>query len=233
MKSLLGGLPQLRVAFGEEGVGGGGVGSRAQASPVSFRGVSFGDRVDSAAFENSRVLSFYPCDGEFVVMKYRVAAPATVPFRVVPELRSPGVYKLELGLRIRALFGEHLQGTEVEVRVPVPACTTSVVVEVDKPAPATHSYEYIEAQKCCVWRIQTFPGEAEFGCTMRMSLGTVVTATVEKEVGPVVLDFEIPNYSTSGLCIRSLQIEEKSKSYNPSKWIRSFTRGSSYECRVR
>ena len=53
-----------------------------------------------------------------------------------------------------------------------------------------------------------------------------------KEIGPVSMGFEIPMYNISNLQVRYLRISEQHKSYNPYRWVRYVTQGSSYICRV-
>jgi len=51
-------------------------------------------------------------------------------------------------------------------------------------------------------------------------------------MGPIAMNFEVPMFNASGLNIRFLKITERSKSYNPHRWVRYVTRSNSYVCRL-
>ena len=53
---------------------------------------------------------------------------------------------------------------------------------------------------------------------------TDMTKTAKKEINSVSLDFEIPMYICSGMCIRFLRVFERGKtSYTPYRWVRYIT----------
>ena len=56
--------------------------------------------------------------------------------------------------------------------------------------------------------------------------------TVEGEVGPISLDFEVPEYVCSGLSIRSLRVTERGKNFVPFRWVRYITHSDSYVFRL-
>lgn len=89
--------------------------------------------------QSSRILSFVPPDGEFVVMNYRITGDFRVPFRVFPFFELVSSYKVELIVKVRADIPENSYGGNVVVSFPVPKSTSR---SVDRAWP-------VSAQTCC------------------------------------------------------------------------------------
>ena len=53
-----------------------------------------------------------------------------------------------------------------------------------------------------------------------------------KELSPIQMQFEIPQFNVSNLQIRYLKIEDRDKPANFNKWVRYLTLSSSYVCRL-
>lgn len=75
-------------------------------------------------------------------------------------------------------------------------------------------------------------GGKEHTMRARIVLSSSHTEGVRKEIGPISASFDIPMYNVSNLQVRYLRIAEKSKAYNPYRWVRYVTRSGSYVCRV-
>lgn len=48
------------------------------------------------------------------------------------------------------------------------------------------------------------------------------------DIGPIRMDFEISGYTSSGLQIKGLKVQEMGKKINLNKWIRLITVSDSY-----
>jgi len=85
-----------------------------------------------------------------------------------------------------------------------------------------------------VWNIKKFRGGSEHSLLAKISLQSGVnTLLARKEIGPIIMNFEIPMYNLSNLAIKYLKIEEHHQSKNPpQKWVRYITQSSSYVCRL-
>eukprot|EP01009_Symbiontida_sp_KSa7_P000136 NODE_102_length_1455_cov_557.566856_g80_i0.p1 GENE.NODE_102_length_1455_cov_557.566856_g80_i0~~NODE_102_length_1455_cov_557.566856_g80_i0.p1 ORF type:complete len:376 (-),score=60.07 NODE_102_length_1455_cov_557.566856_g80_i0:216-1343(-) len=230
MKSFLAGSPELRLGLNEDLVVGK-TDSRRGYSTVVLDDCNFHETVDYRDFEVDRTLTFRPPDGEFTVLNYRVTSEFTLPFRVFPFIEQLGPYKLEVTLKIRADIPTTTHAANVLVRFNVPKTTTGVTVEFGVGATG-QSYEYRQTDKLVCWGIRKFTGGTEQMCKARISLSNPIGGNIRKEIGPVAMQFEIPMHNVSKLAIRFLRIEERSKSYNPSRWVRNITQASSYVCRI-
>ncbi|TFJ87250.1 hypothetical protein NSK_001582 [Nannochloropsis salina CCMP1776] len=250
MKSYLSGNPELKLALNSDlviGKGGGGYGA------VVLDDCNFHECVRLDEFESSRTLSFFPPDGEFILLNYRITGEFRAPFRIFPTVDEVSPYKVEMTLMIRADIPESNYGANVQVRVPMP-----------RSAIATS--EYNASEKRVVWNIKKFPGATEQTLSIKITLagggvggsstsssgGSLVNSgstgsmsaggtapppgqligSARKEIGPVSMSFEIPMYNVSNLQVRYLRISEQQKSYNPYRWVRYVTQASSFVCRV-
>eukprot|EP01064_Diplonema_japonicum_P026102 TRINITY_DN37514_c0_g1_i1.p1 TRINITY_DN37514_c0_g1~~TRINITY_DN37514_c0_g1_i1.p1 ORF type:complete len:464 (+),score=113.73 TRINITY_DN37514_c0_g1_i1:37-1392(+) len=229
MKSFLAGTPELRLGLNDDLQVGK---SDRNYGGVNLDSVNFHECINYNDFESDRTLFFRPPDGEFVVMNYRVTSmDYSMPFRILPVVENPSPYKVELTLKVRADFPTTVHGSTVLIKFPVPKATTSVAVEFRGGA-QNQSYEYKQSEKVVVWLIKKFNGSTEQVCKAKISFGQPTTASIRREIGPISMSFEIPMYIVSGLNIRFLRIEERSKSYNPSRWVRNITQANSYICRM-
>mmetsp|Transcript_11898 Transcript_11898/g.14377 ORF Transcript_11898/g.14377 Transcript_11898/m.14377 type:complete len:445 (-) Transcript_11898:199-1533(-) len=236
MKSYLAGNPELRLALNEDLVVGGDRGGMG----VVVDDCNFHECVQLQEFESARTLSFYPPEGEFVLMNFRVTGEYRCPFKIFPSIEDTGPYKMDIVIRVRADIPEAHHGANVVIRMPLPKTSANVVCDMGGGPSSNQSYEYepgstegnVETTPKLRWMIKKFPGNTEFGIRIRVTLSSPVTAANRKEVGPVSMNFEIPMYNVSSLQVKYLRIADQGGSYNPYRWVRYITQSSNYVCRV-
>ena len=227
MKSYLSGNPELRLALNEDLV----VGKGGAYGAVVLDDCNFHECVRLDDFEASRLLSFVPPEGEFVVLNYRCTGDFRAPFRVLPQIEETSPFNVEVVVLVRAEVPETNYGANVVVTVPVPRATVGA-----SPTPPTsnaigHTADYDAAGRKLVFTVKKFQGGVEHAFRAKLTLSSTCTAQTRKEIGPVSLTFEIPMYNVSNLQVKYLRIAEQSKAYNPYRWVRYVTRSSSYVCR--
>lgn len=66
----------------------------------------------------------------------------------------------------------------------------------------------------------------------RATLSDGFSGSLRRGIGPVNLNFTIPNFCTSRLEIRYLQIMKQEKNYSPYRWVRYVTMSNSYVIRI-
>ena len=229
MKSFLAGTPEMIVGLNEDLVVG--RDDRARYATVCLDSVNFHENAEYSRFESERQLALRPPDGEFTLMNYRLTGNFTQPFRFTPSIELQSTYKAELTLRIRADIPTNTNGIQCSVKIPVPKCTTSIGVELGVDAKG-QAYEYRQAEKYVTWSIAKFAGGTEQMCKVRISTGVPITPQIRREIGPLSMNFEVPMHNVSGVGIKFLRIEERSKSYNPQRWVRNITQANSYVYRM-
>ena len=94
-----------------------------------------------------------------------------------------------------------------------------------------NTFDYNQGEKICSWFIKK-NGISDSEGTFNNSLLDNNIRKATKELGPITLTFEIPNFNLSNLDIKQLNILTNDKKYNPKKWIRIVTKANSYVIRV-
>ncbi len=89
---------------------------------------------------------------------------------------------------------------------------------------------YKPAENAVVWKLKSFPGDAEFTMTCRAQLMPSISKKPWNRP-PISATFDVPMFTASGLKVRFLKIFERS-GYKPVKWVRYLTKSGSYEQRI-
>jgi AP-4 complex subunit mu-1 len=245
MKSYLMGNPELRLALNEDMViKGQQLGGHGGYGAVTLDDCNFHECVNLDEFSQMRTLSFFPPDGEFAVMNYRITGDFRAPFSIFPFVEQQSPSRIEITIKLRADIPEQNYGGNVQCTCILPKNTATCSVDLNasdmaggnsgKQAASTgQNAEYISADHKLVWTIKKFQGGTEAAIKCRVTLQSPISSNsnIKKEVGPVSLNFEIPMYNVSNLQVRYLRIAEQHKSYNPCRWVRYVTQSSSYVCR--
>nr|CEL64345.1 TPA: CBR-DPY-23 protein, related [Neospora caninum Liverpool] len=241
MKSYLDGKYLLKLALNDDIVfvsqatgSQNGHGSRG-ASTVWVDACNFHECVDLSEFDApQRLLTFFPPDGEFVLMNYRVSHCQAVPFRIFPSIDwRCGQTKGELTVKVKADIPEQTYAATVVLSIPLPKGIVACSTELLPPVPL-QSAEFLPAEKRLVWSIRKLHGGAEMIMRARFTSSSPVTASAvyRKEFGPISMTFEIPMFNVSNLQVRYLRIAENNGIASPFRWVRYVTQSSSYICRV-
>jgi AP-4 complex subunit mu-1 len=225
MKSFLTGNPQLRLALNDDLVCGRGSGAYGS---VVLDDYNFHESVNSAEFEEYKILTINPPDGEFTVMNYRARGDYQTPFRITPFIEQTSPYKIELQVKVRACYPETQSGTNVTIKCTLPKTASSVGFELPTGLSGQTS-EFKDSEKIAEWGIKKFLGGKEYTAKFKIAFSQPAN---RKEVGPISMDFEISMFNFSNLQIKYLRIADQGKSSNPHRWVRYVTQASSYVCRI-
>jgi AP-4 complex subunit mu-1 len=229
MKSFLSGNPELRLALNEDLVVGKNTG---MLGSVVLDDCNFHERVHLDEFESARTLHFFPPDGEFAVLNYRITADFQPPFRLYPIVEQVGPNKLDFMITVRAEMPQDNHGSNVVIRIPLPRSTINATCDFAVADVAGCNTEFNSVEKKVVWTVRKFPGASEMAMKVRITTDAPITSALKREIGPISMAFEIPMYNVSNLQVRYLRISETHKSYNPYRWVRYITQSSSYVSRV-
>lgn len=237
MKSLLSGMPELRLGLNDRALLDAVNKERAQrpgsAKPVSFRPVDLEDVrfhqcVRLARFDADRTISFIPPDGEFELMSYRMSAQHIKPLIAVEAtVTNHTESKLEFTVKAKSQFKVRSVANGVEILIPVPP-------DVQRPnfRVSLGSAKYHPDKEGIVWSISQFEAMKEAMMTASFSLPSVAADQRDHfKRRPVQVKFEIPYFVVSGLTVRYLRITEKS-GYAAMPWVRHITQNGDYEIRM-
>ena len=188
--------------------------------------------VNSEIFDTSSAFSFRPPLGEFFLMNYRIESLYSVPFRLFPTIEQMGSHHVHVSLVVQSDFSSNLMANDVRIQILLPKDVTTATAEPAKEGSSDESTEYSPSEKIVSWTIPKFPGKSEYRLLVRFSTNTSVSYTTLSEIGPISMTFEIPNLNLSALHVRSLRIQERTKSYSPTRWVRHITKGVNYVYRL-
>lgn len=199
--------------------------THAAAGSVTLEDCQFHQCVKLGKFDQDRIISFVPPDGEFELMRYRSSENVNLPFRIQAIVNEVGRSKVSYNISIRSTFQNKLYAQNVILRIPTPLNTASV----QDAKPSSGKAKYEPESNAIVWRIQRFTGgnEATMGAEAILSSTTTQKAWSRP---PISLDFQLLMFTSSGLLVRYLKVFEKS-GYNSIKWVRYMTRAGNYEIR--
>ncbi|GMI25540.1 hypothetical protein TeGR_g8729, partial [Tetraparma gracilis] len=233
MKSYLTGNPELRLALNEDLV----VGKPAPGSSPGYGAVvlddlNFSDVANLSEFDASRTLSFYPPDGEFVLLNYRIAGEYPCPFKIRPAVEQVSPTRLEITVTVRCDVPPDNYGANVSIRIPLPRSTATVSCELLTPSAQGDGAEYVQNLRHVAWAVKKFPGASEQTLKIKVSTESPLTSQTNKEIGPISMGFEIPMFNVSNLQVRYLRIADTGAKTAPFRWVRYVTQSSSYVCRL-
>jgi len=199
--------------------------ARRPGSGIEIDDVSFHQCVKLGKFDMDRTISFVPPDGEFQLMSYRITENVHLPFRVLPVVKELGRTRLEVNVKVKAMFTFKLFATNVVIKIPLPSNTANANVSA-----ASGKCKYDPAQGGIIWKLRRFPGDTEYFMS-----GEVEMMSTMNNKGwsrpPIVMDFQVPMFAASGLHVRFLKVFEKSN-YQTIKWVRYITKAGSYQHRI-
>lgn len=230
MKTYLSGMPECKFGMNDKI----GMETEAAKNPTKRKPTSSGIVIDDVVFhrcvklgqfEHDRTINFVPPDGEFELMKYRITENVNLPFRVIPVVHEHGRSRVEYEIKLKGNFSTKLYAEHIVVRIPCPPNVSKATLN-----PGIGKAKYVASENAILWKIRTFPGDASY--TLKGEVKMV--ATMEDKVWsrpPIVMDFQVPMFTSSGLHVRFMKVFERSN-YETHKWVRYVTRAGTYQIRI-
>lgn len=200
------------------------------SSSIQIDDCNFHQCVNPNNFLTQKTLSINPPDGEFVAMNYRITSDFPPPFKFFTYTEeSP--YKLEIKIKVSSNFSDKFTASNIIVRFNIPKTTQNVYFDI-QGSKIGQKTQYVTNEKCCFWKINKFQGGKEQILITKITVSNSKSEEVRKEIGPISIDFELPNYNLSKMQIKELKILTNEKNYKALKWIRCVTQANSYVARV-
>ena len=228
MKSYLKNSPELRIVLSDEIL----VGKTSYgAGRMELSGYNFCQGVRSKDFESQRTLYIVPPEGEFILMNYRINNEFAPPFRLYTIVEESD-YKLELRIKLMANFSSNTKAGNIKITFNAPKETQSVYFNVPKQFKETHKVDYNQNEHICTWKIPTMMGGSENTLDVKFTLQVNKPNLFRKELGPIAMAFEIPNFNISHMQIKELKVMANDAKYNAMRWVRMFTKAKSYVTRI-
>jgi AP-1 complex subunit mu len=187
--------------------------------------IKFHPCVRLSQFERDRSITFIPPDGEFNLMTYRLSAAIKPIIHIDSTIERFKRSRVEMLIRARAQYRPQSVAQNVQIRVPVPPD-----VDTPKAQCTAGRMRYSPNDNALVWTIKQFPGRKQFSLRAHFGLPSVESEEEESK-RPIVVCFEIPFFTVSGLRVQYLKVFEKS-GYQAVTWVRYLTTNGTYEFRT-
>ena len=172
-----------------------------------------------------------PPEGEFILMNYRINEEFAPPFKIYTIIEESD-YKLVLRVKLQANFNSNNKAGNIVISFHAPNAAQSIYFHLPKELKDIHRTDYDPNTKKCVWKVPKIVGGAEHTLDVNFTLQTNTPSLSRKEIGPIVMSFEIPNYNVSHLQIKELNVLSNDSKYNAQKWVRILTMAKSYVTRI-
>lgn len=239
MKSKLSGMPDLRLGLNDKGIFSAspedddtlselGLGAR----KIEMEDIKFHQCVRLSKFENERIITFIPPDGEFTVMSYRLLSTHFLMKPLILVNCKTVVHKhsrIEIICSVKAQIKKKSTANNVEVVIPLPE-------DADTPK-FTSEYgtmKWIPEKSCMIWKLKTFPGGKQYHMRAELGLPAVDDQELDLLKKPIKVNFSIPYFTTSGMQVRYLRINEPKLQYQSYPWVRYITKsGEDYTIRTK
>ncbi|RCK54910.1 AP-2 complex subunit mu [Candida viswanathii] len=223
MKTHLSGMPLCRFGFNDNTILLSNDAPRDGA--VTLEDSKFHQCVQLNIFETERTIQFIPPDGEFRLMGYNCTLNINIPFKVYPQIQQVGRSKLMYKIRIKSFYPEKLPATNVILKIPTPrgAVSSNLSSSIGKS-------KFLQEENLIVWKCNKFFGDQEHVLTAEVELDKNSDELLYWTRPPITLDFLLDMFSTSGLTVKFLRVQEKSN-YRTVKWVKYSTQAGSYEIR--
>ena len=187
--------------------------------------IKFHPCVRLSQFERDRSITFIPPDGEFRLMNYRLSAAIKPIIHIDSTIERYKRARIEMLIRARAQYRPQSVAQNVQIKVPVPPD-----VDTPKAQCTAGRMRYSPNDNALVWTIKQFPGRKQFSLRAHFGLPSVESEEEESK-RPIVVSFEIPFFTVSGLRVQYLKVFEKS-GYQAVTWVRYMTQNGTYEFRT-
>jgi len=187
-------------------------------------------------FEQDKILSFVPPDGQFELIRYRISNENgfSPPIFCTPKLFQFGSQNHHHGT-IEVIVGQKAQHSLIFPRKKSSFTLEDVVVSIPFPKTVktaslsvTHgSCLYDESTKIAKWTI----GKLTKNQTLVLNGTVVVTGGHQSEESPPInITWTLPSASISGLNINSLRMSNER--YQPYKGVRTIARAGNFQVRT-
>ncbi|KGU05293.1 AP-1 complex subunit mu [Candida albicans P87] len=233
IKSHLSGMPDLRLGLNDKGIFTGNNDATTDSGKnIEMEDIKFHQCVRLSKFENEKLITFIPPDGEFTLMSYRLSSSQFLMKPLILVNCKTKVHKhsrIEILCTAKAQIKKKSTANNVEVIIPIPE-------DADTPkfSPEYGSVKWIPEKSCLIWKLKTFPGGKQFSMRAELGLPAVTDPESIMSKKPIKVNFSIPYFTTSGIQVRYLRINEPKLQYQSYPWVRYITQsGDDYIVRTK
>ncbi|XBW34544.1 hypothetical protein QEN19_000104 [Hanseniaspora menglaensis] len=192
--------------------------------------LKFHQCVKLSNYENNKTITFIPPDGNFTLMQYRLNCSSKM---LKPLILCDTQYDLHEGsrlqiiVRLKSNYKKQSVANNVLVYVPV-------ANEYDTPT-FKHNHGKVKmiadendsTKMYMVWKLKNLAGGKDYGLVAELQLSSTTTTSKKRNEYlsklPTRIEFQIPYYTTSGIQVKYLNVNEPQLGYKTYPWVRYIT----------
>lgn len=174
-----------------------------------------------AKFENERVISFIPPDGDFTLAEYKVQNQINIPIYVRPDFvwtKDQCKFSITVGQR----FDVSNPATDIVIILPLPKAASATFVNTK-----IGSARVDQIAQICRWEIPSIPKD---GLPTLEGSFTLSTSLPADERPTLRVQFQKKKHSASGIGVDGLVI--KNVKYTPVRGVRVLTQAGRFQVRT-
>ncbi|KAJ3426221.1 ap-4 complex subunit mu-1 [Anaeramoeba flamelloides] len=150
------------------------------------------------------------------------------PFRIFTNIESLTSKNISLNIKVQSNYPMNKLAKDVKISFPVPKETCSAQFE--KLNPENENIQFKKNKNKINWRIKKFVGDQELILSLNLILlsNSNNQKRLKSQIGPVLMIFSLPNYSSSGLQIQNLKFNSKQDSNKRTLYVKYQTYSGSF-----
>ena len=227
MKTMLSGMPLLKLGLNDKSyfdISG----KKASGKTVEMDDLKFHNCVNINKFESERVIEFIPPDGVFTLMNYRLNLKIKPLISVEVNRKEVTPTRMKYILKARSNCRPKSIANNVCILIPVPNDLQNPLFKATLGV-----VTYSPDKEVLVWNIKKFPGMKEISLVIQFNVPTLRGNDNKSKYlkRPIVIKFEIPSFTVSGIQVRFLKIIEQS-GYQAYPYVKYITRNGEYQIRM-
>ncbi|VDN50526.1 unnamed protein product [Dracunculus medinensis] len=192
-------------------------------NPRLLDDVSFHPCVRFKRWENERVLSFIPPDGNFRLLSYHIGSQSMVAIPIYVRhsilLKGGTNGRIELTVGPKQSMGKVLEEVVVEMLLPKSVQNCNLI-------PSNGKCTFDPSTKLLQWNV----GKIELGKPPTLKGSVSVNSNIAVETPPITVKFRINQLAVSGLKVNRLDMY--GEKYKPFKGVKYITRAGRFQVRT-
>ncbi|ODV59027.1 Apm4p ASCRUDRAFT_9779 [Ascoidea rubescens DSM 1968] len=122
---------------------------------VKLEDCKFHQCVQLNKFDQNRLITFIPPDGDFELMRYRAMENIKLPFEIMVKVKELSKTRMEYNIKIKSLYEKNFN-SNLLINIPVPTGTIKF-----SNAISGGKARFIAEDNIIVWKINKFPGNLD------------------------------------------------------------------------
>ncbi|KAL6944761.1 hypothetical protein ACO0RG_001511 [Hanseniaspora osmophila] len=189
---------------------------------MQLEDLKFHQCVRLTKFENDKIITFVPPDGEFTLMNYRLnCSNRNLKPLIICEVKYDYFEnsRLTVFVKMRSNYKKKSIANNVLINIPI-------LGDYDTPIyKFSHGkLKLLNDSKILTWKLKNLPGGKEYSLMAEFKISSIHGNEFEKlQKKPIKVEFQIPYYTTSGIQVKYLKINEPKLGYKSYPWVRYIT----------